>query len=385
MKILWHSTAPFSPSSYSVLTNRTVPSIVRAGHSVVLSTWYGLQGQPLPWQIMSEDNKKPVGTVTMLPHIGGDDYGAGMLRQHYEFSRADVLITCSDVWVFPQRATVGIPFAPWLPVDHDPAPAAIVDALKDAIYPMCYSKWGTELLQSSGIDAHHVPCSAPVKTFTPGDKKLAREKFELNKEYEFLVTMVAANKDPSDRKGFSEALRGFAKFAETHGDAVLYVHSNWSGPIHIGEMARSLGIADRVIQPDQYAYNLGMLDEQYIANVYRASDVLLNPAKSEGFGLGLVEAQMCGCPVISTGFSTTDELLFAGWKLDGQLDWSMGAESWRKRVYVNEVAGALEIAYQERDSKKLKIKAVSGAAYYDNKRVFYRYWKPALKAIEAAL
>ena len=385
MKILWHSTAPFSPSSYSVLTARTVPYIVRAKNEVVLSTWYGLQGQPLPWQIMSEDGKKPAGNVTMIPHIGGDDYGAGMLRQHYEFTRADVLITCSDVWVFPQRVTAGIPFAPWFPVDHDPAPQPVIDALKDVLYPMCYSQWGTDLLKAAGVDAHYVPCSAPSKVFKPGDKKLARQSFDVNREYEFLVTMVAANKDPSDRKGFSEALRGFAKFAETHGDAILYVHSNWSGPIHIGEMARSLGIDDRVIQPDQYAYNLGMLDEQYLVNVYRASDVLLNPSKSEGFGLGLVEAQMCGCPVISTDFSTIDELLFAGWKLDGQLDWSMGAESWRKRVYADAVSDALEMAYTERDNKALKIQAVNGATSYDNKRIFDKYWRPALKAIEAAL
>lgn len=381
MNILWHSTAPFSPSSYSVLTNRTIPPIVRAGHNVTLSQWYGLQGQPLPWAIMSDDNKEQVGTVTMLPHTGANDYGGGMLRDNYEFTKADVLITCSDVWVFGNKTTAGLNFAPWLPVDHDPVPAAILDSLKTATYPMCYSKWGTELLLAAGIKAHYVPCSASTKTYSPGDKKLARQKFKVDKEYEFLVTMVAANKDPGDRKGFSEALRGFAKFAGRHPGAILYVHTNWSGPIHIGNMAKSLGIENIVVQPDQYGYNLGMIDETYMANVYRASDVLLNPAKSEGFGLPLIEAQMCGCPIIATDFATTDELLFAGWKVAGQLDWSMGAESWRKRVYVDAVADALEQAYQERDNKKLRTNAINGAQAYDNKTVFNRYWLPALSEI----
>lgn len=384
MKILWHSTAPFSPSSYSVLTNRTVPAIVRAGHKVILSTWYGLQGQPLPWAIMDEAGKKQVGNVTILPHLGGDDYGGALIEPHYKFAQADALITCSDVWVFPRSVTNKTIYAPWLPIDHDPIPQPIIDSLQGVEYPMCYSQWGTDLLNEAGVKTHYVPCSAPSKVFKPGDKNLARMKFDIDKDYEFLVTMVAANKDPADRKGFGEALRGFAQFAKTHDDAILYVHSNWSGPIHIGEIARSLGIGDKVVQPDQYSYNMGMLDEEYMATVYRASDVLLNPAKSEGFGLPLVEAQMCGCPIAATDFSTTEELLFAGWKIDGQPDWSAGAESWRLRAYVESIARVLDEAYRERDNETLRKQARIGAQAYDNKLVFNKYWKPALKGIEAA-
>lgn len=384
MKIYWHSTAPWSPSSYSVLTNRVVPDLVRDGHKVTLGVWYGLQGRPLPWQIMG-NNGQPVDTVQVLPYINGNDYASGLLRQNYEYTRADLIITCSDVWVFGNKLTAGLNFAPWLPIDHDPVPKPIIEALQSAMYPMVYSKWGTQLLQDSGVDAHYVPCSAPANVFTPGDKTEARKLFEVKRKYDFLVTMVAANKDPSDRKGFNEALQGFAKFAESHDGAVLYLHTNWSGPIAVGNIAKALGIEDRVVQPDQYAYGMGLLDETYMRNVYRASDVLLNPAKSEGFGLPLVEAQMCGCPIAASDFSTTDELLFAGWKIGGQPDWSLGAESWRLRVFVDSVVDVLNEAYINRDNDKLRQKAINGSKRYDTSLVYNHHWKPALTDIAKLL
>jgi glycosyltransferase involved in cell wall biosynthesis len=337
----------------------------------------------MPWTIAGRNGDKPQ-TVTILPHhaVGGNTYGEAMLLEHYRHSRAEVCITVCDVFVFPPHITGKTNFAPWLPVDIDPAPDGIIQALEPAIYPMVYSKWGVEVLERAGVKAHYIPCGVPKNTFCPGDKMAAREQFKVGRDYDFLVTMVAANKDGSDRKGFSEAMLGFAKFLEKRPEAILYIHTDWGGPIKPANIAKRLGIEKSIIQPDQYGYINGMLDEKYMANVYRASDLLLNPCKSEGFGLPLVEAQMCGCPIAATDFATTNELLFGGWKLDGQLDWYAGAESWRKRVYVDSVADVLEEAYRERDNVKLQRKAHNGALRFDIDTVFNHYWKPALADIE---
>jgi len=382
MKIYWHSTVPWSPSSYSVLTARTVPRIVNAGHDVTIGVWYGLNGQPMPWTIQSKNGDSK--TVTILPHhqVGGNTYGEALLVENYKFSKADVCMTVCDVFVFPFQITARTNFAPWFPIDIEPAAEGIVQALQPAIYPMVYSQWGADVLKDAGVEAHYVPCSAPADVFKPGDKAKAREKFTAGRDYDFLVTMIAANKSGEDRKGFSEALQGFAKFAETHENAIFYIHTDWGGPVKIGHIAERLGIEKQVIQPNQYMLITGMLNEQYMANVYQASDVLLNPCKSEGFGLPLVEAQMCGCPVVATDFATTDELLFAGWKLPGQLDWYVGAESWRMRVHVDGIVDALTEAYKEKDNRKLARKATNGARRYDNDLVFKDYWQPALAEIE---
>lgn len=94
---------------------------------------------------------------------------------------------------------------------------------------------------------------------------------------------------------------------------------------------------------------------------------------------------MCGCPVAATDFATTDEILFGGWKIAGQLEWYAGAESWRKIVYVDSVADCLEEAYQNRDNDKLHQKCRNGAMRYDNQTVFNQYWKSALAEIESII
>jgi glycosyltransferase involved in cell wall biosynthesis len=227
-----------------------------------------------------------------------------------------------------------------------------------------------------------VPCGASTKVFKPGDKLKARARFGLPERCDFLATMVAANKDPQDRKGFSEALVGFAKFIETRPDAFLYLHTNWSGPINIAEIVRNLKIENNVVMCDQYDYLVGNFDEAHMVAVYQASDVLLNPCKAEGFGLPIVEAQMCGCPVIAADFATTDELLFAGWKLKGQRDWGYGADSFRLRVFVDEVTAALEEAYKNKSNDELRRRAANESRKHDLKLIFETYWKPALAEIE---
>lgn len=382
MKICWHSSAPWGTGSYSVLTKRVVPGIVRLGHEVTCNTWYGLQGEPQKWRILPKDKPEadPISVVTILPSAGGN-YGVDTMLAAYRASKSDVCISCMDVWVIPPQISRQMNFAPWLPVDHDPCPQPIIEALRTAMYPMSLSQWGERVLRDAGIDAHYVPCSADSDVFKPTDMKLARDKTGVPQDA-FLVTMVAANKDEHDRKGFGEGLQGFARFAEKHDEARLYIHTMWSGAIDIHAIVERLGIEEKVIKPNAYALAEGMYNNDDMRDIYNSSDVLLNPAKSEGFGLPILEAQMCGVPVILSDFSTTDELLFAGWRVAGQKHWSFGADSWRLMVYVDSVVDCLEEAYREARNPKLKQQARNGAIDLDTETVLKRHWKPALEKIE---
>jgi glycosyltransferase involved in cell wall biosynthesis len=382
MKILWHSTAPWSPSSYSVLTARAVPNIVKSGHQVAIGTWYGLQGQPLPWSIQDKKTGETVAKVDVFPAGDGNGFSQDILVQLYRYIDAQVAIVCSDIWPFRNDVTKDILFCPWLPIDHDPVPVPVLEALKSAVYPMVYSRWGQRVLADAGVQAAWVPCSAPSDVFKPSDKKAARKTLGIIDKAKFIVGVVAANKDPQDRKGFSESLQAFAKFAEGHEGAYMYLHTDVSGPINVLAIAESLGIRKRIIQCDPLGYKLGMLDTGYMVNAYNACDVLLNLAKSEGFGLPILEAQMCGVPVVATDFSTTDELLWAGWKVKGQPHWSPGQDSWRIIADVDAAADALEFAYRKRNNKTLKLEVRKGAMAFDTDRVFHNHWIPALMAIE---
>ena len=385
MKILFLSTAPWGPSSYSVLTARTVPEIVRQGHEVHISTWYGLQGAPQRWPIRArgaEKTEPPLSTVVVYPSFDGNSFGVDTLLATYKVMNADCLITCMDAWVLPPAITGRVKFAAWLPVDHDPAPANVVQALSTCIYPIAFSRWGRQVLKQAGVEAHYIPCSADSNVFQPMDKAEARKSVGVPDDCDYLAAMVAANKDPSDRKGFAEALIAFAQFCRTHPKAMMYIHTNWEGPINITALADRLGLAGRLIRPEPLSIIYGLLNDQFLKAVYCASDLLLNPSKSEGFCLPIVEAQMCGTSVAATDFSTTDELVFGGFKIEGQPHWSLGADSFRKLVYIDSVREALEWGWENRGNEVLAKRAREGACEYDTAHVAETYWRPALKDIE---
>lgn len=383
LKILFNSTAPWGGSSYSVLSKRVVPEIVRLGHNVIMNTWYGLQGEPQAWPIAERyDKTKIVGNVQIFPSVNSQAYGTDTMLEIYKRTNANCLITNQDVWVVPAAITQQTNFVPWCPIDHDPAPPGVLASLAPAKYVMVYSRWGVEVLAKAGIEAHYVPCSAPTDVYKPLNLKDARQKLGIPESCDFLATMVAANKDPDDRKGLANAMTGFARFAQKHPNALLYMHTNWAGPVDISMLVKQLGLQNRVVQCDQLGYWTGTMNDDYMRTAYSASDVLLNPAKSEGFGLPLLEAQMCGCPIAATDYSTTDELLFAGWKIKTQPNWTVGGNSFRCIALIDSIVDALEDAYSNKGNELLRRQARKGAQKYDCQFVAEKYWKPALAEVE---
>lgn len=384
LNILWHSTVPWGGSSYSMLTKRTVPELLKLGHNVTISTWWGLQGAPQHANFVEDDKKH---TALVLPSNHPGSYGLDVVLPACKMFEIDVVITCMDVWVMTPDVMSKTPFfAPWFPIDHDPAPKPVLKALEASDFSMVYSKWGAEVLAKSGVNARYIPCSAPTNIYKPADKAIARARIGVPDDV-FLFSMVAANKDQMDRKGFSPGIQAFAKFAEGKDDVRLYIHTNWGGVIEIPDLCAACGIHGKVIQPNAHAMQFQMYTDQDMVDIYNATDVLFNPAMSEGFGLPIVEAQMCGVPVIATDFSTTDELVFAGWKVPGQKQWSFGARSFRIMPDIDKMAEALETAYQtmqgERARKDLAQKARAGATAFDTKIIGQQYWKPAIEEIES--
>jgi len=84
-------------------------------------------------------------------------------------------------------------------------------------------------------------------------------------------------------------------------DATLVVLGEGPERARLETLARTLGV--RVLLP-------GRVGD--VAAVLRRADVLVHPARWEGFGLAILEAMLCGLPVVATRVSSIPEIVADG-------------------------------------------------------------------------
>jgi glycosyltransferase involved in cell wall biosynthesis len=108
--------------------------------------------------------------------------------------------------------------------------------------------------------------------------------------------LVAAVARLVPQKGLDVAVRALAGV-----DATLVVLGEGPERARLEALARVLGT--RLLLP-------GRVGD--VAAVLRRADVLVHPARWEGFGLALLEAMLCGLPVVATSVSSIPEIVADG-------------------------------------------------------------------------
>ncbi len=132
-----------------------------------------------------------------------------------------------------------------------------------------------------GVDPYLRPATMEART-------ALREKLDLKKPYVLFLGGI------TPLKNIGNLLRGFARLAETHDvDLVLAGFKRWSFEKEMAPI-EELGLRDRV----RY---VGYVADEDLAALYSAAEVLALPSWYEGFGIPIVEAMACGCPVVTSG------------------------------------------------------------------------------------
>ncbi len=303
LKTQWQSNAIWAPSGYGAQTADIEKMFLKSGwdrDTFSLINMFGHGGAKFIDQF----------GVWNYPSIN-HTFGSDAMLHHSRNFKADVVITLQDLWPLnPQDlAQMGSKFVPWVPIDYDPVPTALVANLRYADRIISMSKFGKAQLESKGFASTYIPHHVDTSIFYPMDKIQRKKDVNIDPSV-FVFGMVAANKDIMPRKSFQQVLEAFAKFLTIHPNCMLYIHTNPDQPggFPVRQYADFLGIGSRVGFPDTYKWQFDTPKEE-MNLIYNTFDCYLGPSSSEGFNIPVIEAQACSVPVIVNNWTSMPELI----------------------------------------------------------------------------
>jgi len=241
---------------------------------------------------------------------------------------ADLFVSLQDIFMFEPGPFLCLS-AVWLPLHFTPVEHPTVLSLSDFDLQLPISGWGATLLsalQGNETTMRHVevvPHGRDITVFSPSSTSRSDTRAIWGwPEDAFVCLMVASNSEESGRKAFDAQIQAFKIFQDKNPRAWLHIHAETTRAYDIPRILEIFGLfstrsawidwkdnrkrtlVDAVIVGPNVsltsAHLLTRVDDEGMANMYRAADVLLAATCSEGCGVPILEAQLCGTPVVTT-------------------------------------------------------------------------------------
>ena len=386
--ISWYSNSLNQPTGYGTQSKQVIQRLVKDGHKVAMMSNYGGEGV----------NSLIETGSGLIPHYsrGMTQYSTDVMplhHAHWKAENADLpafMLTLYDVWVIDNPALDSIPIASWVPIDHEPAPHKVMDWLKKPnVTPIAMSKFGKAMIEQAGVESEYIPHAIDTKIFKPTEmlpEGISGRQF-VGGDDKFVVGMNFANKAGGfiHRKAVAENFLAFAIFAKKHDDVMLYLHTEPYGKqsgFMLLNILEACGVpSSKVMMVDPVAYSYG-ISQETLAAIYSAWDVGLFCSYGEGFGIGQIEAQACGVPIVTSNFAASAEL--AGpdsFLVNGQPFWDAGQSTWFNIPNVQAIADSLEQAYQR--GRREFPDTIAFAREYDADKVYKESWRPLIQKLIA--
>jgi glycosyltransferase involved in cell wall biosynthesis/ADP-heptose:LPS heptosyltransferase len=181
-------------------------------------------------------------------------------------------------------------------------------------FPCVYSRYGFNVLKP---EVPHVKYYRPPlflsTSFTsmPKQKRLQlrRQYFPILKEDDFLFGWVGNNQV---RKDPQRLLIAYSEIRKKRKDVYLYLHTQMEkGVYNLSQLGMDLGLktGDLISKgPKQQDW----VSPNMLIEIYNCFDALVNTSLQEGLSWTLLEAMLCGVPVIASDTTAQTELLEGG-------------------------------------------------------------------------
>lgn len=239
----------------------------------------------------------------------GDYFGQTIFHDVMQLYEPDILFTLGDPWMFEWIKDYPIIkntyWIQYFPIDGKPIPPSWHNLIATADKPIVISKFAQNAVKEilPNIDVKLLYHGVDRNIFYPKGKQKLKKQYGL--ENTFVISCVARNQQ---RKNIPVLIKAFSKFSQIHNNIFLYLRMSneekqgWN----IQQLLERFKITDKAFVID--ADNRNGINIDKLADLYSLSDLFVLPTKGEGFGLPLLEAQSCGCPILATNCSNIPEL-----------------------------------------------------------------------------
>jgi glycosyltransferase involved in cell wall biosynthesis len=190
----------------------------------------------------------------------------------------------------------------WCPVHQDPCHDYKFFSSIDKF--ICPSLWGRNVINNTLSNTYYVPHVVDYYELCNIKKKqICRETRNIPKDA-FCVLVVARNGHTDYlRKNFQGIYKVLLELEKKIKNLHFLIHSNFNE----SGFDMNLFLVKRNVTFSHISSHQHKLNE-----IYLCSDVLLCMSCSEGFGLPIVEAQLCGIPVVGTNCTSISENIING-------------------------------------------------------------------------
>jgi len=382
MRILWYSATPECQSGYGNASRSMISWLTRQGHFVVPATKHPTDVRFRKWEVPGTDKTVPIVCGTNMTVLNDD------VMDKWEMN---VCISMFDVWAMKEPINRLIP---WIPIDTQNVSEKIVDKVKDCPMQIAMTQHGKVELETFELEPEYAPIGFDPEIFHPKPDGGAEFracfpwKDGLKPEEMFLIGSVGLNYG-DDRKGFVFLMQAFKSFHDKHPEARLYLHTQGNKEnegMAYGRIAQELGIMDYVAWADPATFWFGEFSAEELASIYSGFDLFCLPTRGEGFGMPIIEAQMCGTPVVVTDNTSCPELCKSGALIPTDADDYVytGLNTWRKQPKPSRVEAALIGMHSVRDKlDPASISELVSEYHWDN--VWKNHWQPIIDKIEGIL
>lgn len=148
-------------------------------------------------------------------------------------------------------------------------------------------------IPSSMVTAVPLAADPLFSICSPTDQKLVRVKYHLPQSYLLFVSSL------EPRKNIDLLITALEK-ADTDIPLVLVGWQGW-GEKHWLTKIKKINVKNRVLL-------IGHIPDEDLKAIYNGAQALVYPSLYEGFGLPILEAMACGCPVICSGVASMPEV-----------------------------------------------------------------------------